>query len=171
MNAAHIPAAQTPAQTPAQIPAAGTGTAQASPAARRGAVRKVLWGLQVFLAVFLFFASALPKFAGEATAVATFEEIGWGQWFRYATGAVEAGGAIGLVVPRLAGLAAAGLIGLMGGAALTQILVLEPAWALLPAAFAVVLAAVAWDRRAESRRVLRSLRSPGRVGGRGAAGR
>ncbi|MGP4028181.1 DoxX family protein [Actinomadura sp. 3N407] len=98
----------------------------------------------------------------EKSAVETFTEIGWGQWFRYATGAVEAAGAIALVIPRLAGLAAAGLIGLMGGAVLTQILVLEPAWALLPAAYAAVFAAVAWDRRAESRRVLRSLR--GRAG-------
>lgn len=124
----------------------------------RRTLRKVLWGAQILLAAFLFFASALPKFAGQADAVRTFEEIGWGQWLRYLTGTVEAAGAIGLVVPRLAGLAAAGLIGLMGGAALTQLLVLEPAWALLPVAFAVVFAAVAWDRRAESRRVLRLLK-------------
>ncbi|MCP9964436.1 hypothetical protein LUX57_04035 [Actinomadura madurae] len=62
------------------------------------------------------------------------------------------------MVPRLAGLAAAGLIGLMAGAALTQLLVLEPAWALMPAGLAVVFAAVVWDRRAESREVLRSLK-------------
>ncbi|WUI03253.1 DoxX family protein [Spirillospora sp. NBC_00431] len=123
----------------------------------RAARRKVLWGLQILLAAFLFFASALPKFAGQADAVQTFTEIGWGQWLRYVTGTVEAAGAIGLVVPRLAGLAAAGLIGLMGGAVLTQLLVLEPAWSLLPAAYAVVFAAVAWDRRAETRRALRTL--------------
>ncbi|WP_207937022.1 DoxX family protein, partial [Actinomadura sp. KC216] len=126
-------------------------------------LRKALWALQILLAAFLFFASALPKFAGQADAVTTFTEIGWGQWLRHVTGTVEAAGAIGLVVPRLAGLAATGLIGLMGGAVLTQLLVLEPAWALLPAAFAVVFATVAWDRRAESRRTLRSLRrTPGR---------
>ncbi|TDB71333.1 DoxX family protein [Actinomadura sp. KC216] len=126
-------------------------------------MRKALWALQILLAAFLFFASALPKFAGQADAVTTFTEIGWGQWLRHVTGTVEAAGAIGLVVPRLAGLAATGLIGLMGGAVLTQLLVLEPAWALLPAAFAVVFATVAWDRRAESRRTLRSLRrTPGR---------
>ncbi|MEU8804608.1 DoxX family protein [Spirillospora sp. NPDC048819] len=153
--------------TATQIPtthhaAAHHATTGNVPAGSRRRVRKVLWGAQVFIAAFLFFASALPKFAGQADAVETFNEIGWGQWFRYVTGAVEAAGAVALVVPRLAGLAAAGLIGLMGGAALTQILVLEPAWALLPAAYAVVLAAVVRDRRAESRRVLRSLR--GRTG-------
>ncbi|WP_141575316.1 DoxX family protein [Actinomadura sp. WMMA1423] len=124
----------------------------------RRTLRNALWGAQILLAAFLLIASALPKFAGQADAVRTFEEIGWGQWFRYATGAVEAAGAMGLVVPRLAGLAATGLIGLMAGAVLTQLLVLEPAFALLPAAFAVVFAAVAWDRRAESRAVLRSLK-------------
>lgn len=74
------------------------------------------------------------------------------------TGVVEAAGAVALVIPRLAGLAATALIGLMAGAVLTQILVLEPAWALLPAAFAAVLAVIAWDRRAESAQVLRALR-------------
>ncbi|TDC58343.1 DoxX family protein [Actinomadura sp. GC306] len=138
--------------TPAPAPAS-------SGASRMTARRKVLWGLQIFLAVFLFFASALPKFAGEATAVETFDLIGWGQWFRYVTGTVEAAGAVALVVPRLAGLAGIALIGLMAGAALTQILVLEPAWALMPAAYAVVFAAVAWDRRAETRQVWDALRA------------
>jgi hypothetical protein len=74
------------------------------------------------------------------------------------TGVVEVGGAIGLLIPRLAGLAAIGLIGLMGGAILTQILVLEPAWSAMPAAFAVVFALIAWDRRAETRDLLNSLK-------------
>ncbi|MFD0690210.1 DoxX family protein [Actinomadura fibrosa] len=137
--------------------AASTRPAAASAEGRR-VLRRVLWGAQILLAAFLFAGSALPKFAGQAQAVETFNEIGWGQWFRYVTGAVEAAGAIGLVVPRLAGLAAAGLIGLMAGAALTQILVLEPAWAALPVVLAVVFAAVAWDRREESRELLRSLK-------------
>jgi hypothetical protein len=139
-----------------------TATADATAAGGRRVLRRVLWAAQILLAAFLFFASALPKFAWQADAVQTFAEIGRGQWLRYVTGAVEAAGAVGLVVPRLAGLAAAGLIGLMGGAVLTQLLVLEPAWSLLPAAFAAVFAAVAWDRRAESRRVLRALRRAAR---------
>ncbi|MCQ0011585.1 DoxX family protein [Actinomadura madurae] len=68
---------------------AQTGTAQTAPGERR-TLRRVLWGAQIFIAAFLLFASALPKFAGQAEAVRTFEEIGWGQWFRYVTGAVEA---------------------------------------------------------------------------------
>ncbi|RFS83864.1 hypothetical protein D0T12_16770 [Actinomadura spongiicola] len=51
----------------------------------------------MLLAAFLFFASALPKFAGRTDAVTTFTEFGWGQWLRYVPGTVEAAGAIGLV--------------------------------------------------------------------------
>ncbi|WP_242910480.1 DoxX family protein [Actinomadura terrae] len=146
----------------AAIPSTAPALSQDAPQGARRTLRKVLWGAQILLAVFLFAGSALPKFAGQADAVRTFEEIGWGQWFRYVTGAVEAAGAVGLVVPRLAGLAAAGLVGLMAGAVATQLLVLDAPWAALPAAFAVLFAVIAWDRRAGSRDLLRSLVSPRR---------
>ncbi|MBG0828012.1 DoxX family protein [Planomonospora sp. ID67723] len=126
-------------------------TAAVEISGRRRTLRRVLWGAQILIGLFLIVASALPKFAGQADAVATFELIGWGQWFRYLTGVVELAGGIGLLVPRLAGAAATGLIGLMAGAALTQVLVLSPAWALLPVAFAAVFALVAWDRREQTR--------------------
>ncbi|MEU5995475.1 DoxX family protein [Spirillospora sp. NPDC047418] len=139
-----------------------TQTAHTAPStttdADHGTRRKVLWGAQILLAAFLLIASGLPKLVGQADAVETFELIGWGQWFRYVTGVVEVAGAIALVVPRLAGLAATALIGLMAGAILTQILVIEPAWSAMPAAFAVVFALIAWDRRAETRALLRSLK-------------
>lgn len=138
-----------------------TQTAHTAPSttdAGHGARRKVLWGAQILLAAFLLIGSGLPKLVGQADAVETFELIGWGQWFRYVTGVVEVAGAIALVIPRLAGSAAAGLIGLMAGAIVTQILVLEPAWSAMPAAFAVVFAMVAWDRRAETRELLQSLK-------------
>ncbi|MCT9929878.1 DoxX family protein [Planotetraspora sp. A-T 1434] len=144
MTAAHA----LPATSPAPAPAA----------ARRRVLRRVLWGLQALIALFLIAGSALPKFAGQKDAVETFTLIGWGQWFRYVTGVVELTGAIGLLIPRLAGAAATGLIGLMAGAALTQILVLDPAWALFPAGLAIVFALVAWDRREQTRDLARSLR-------------
>jgi hypothetical protein len=139
-------------------------TAHAAPSttatdnAGHGTHRKVLWGAQILLAAFLLIGSGLPKLVGQADAVETFELIGWGQWFRYVTGVIEVAGAIALVIPRLAGLAATALIGLMAGAILTQILVIEPAWSILPAAFAVVFATIAWDRRTETRELLRSLK-------------
>jgi putative oxidoreductase len=132
-------------------------TTSATPS-KPSTLRRTLWVLQILIAVFLLVGSAVPKFVGQKDAVESFAKIGWGQWFRYMTGIVEAAGAIGLVVPRLAGLAATGLIGLMIGAILTQVLVLVPAFALLPAALAVVFALVAYDRRAETRQLLRSLR-------------
>jgi uncharacterized membrane protein len=45
-----------------------------------------------------------------------FATIGIGQWFRYVVGALELAGAVGVLIPRLSGLAALGLIGLMAGA-------------------------------------------------------
>ncbi|GAB3964264.1 DoxX family protein [Actinoallomurus acanthiterrae] len=102
-----------------------------------------LWTIQILLAAFLLIASAAPKFAGQRDAVETFAKIGWGQWFRYVTGTVEAAGAIGLLIPRLAAWAALGLIGLMIGAVLTQVLVLEPAWAWFPAVLGVAFAVIA----------------------------
>jgi hypothetical protein len=137
-------------------PAPATGTVRG----RRRILRRALWTAQILLAAFLFFASAMPKLAGQADAVDTFTRIGWGQWFRYVTGTVEAAGAIGLVIPRLAGFAATALIGLMAGAVLTHLLVLEAAWALLPAALAVVFAVIGWDRRAETADLLRSAAGP-----------
>ncbi|MFA1541468.1 DoxX family protein [Actinomadura monticuli] len=147
-------------QTSDSAPAPAAQAAPTAPAAgkRRGTRRKVLWGVQILLAAFLLIASGLPKLAGEANAVETFARIGWGQWFRYLTGVVEVAGAIGLVLPRLAGIAATGLIGLMAGAVVTQVLVLEPAWSAMPAAFAAVFAAIAWDRRPETRELLHSLK-------------
>ncbi|MFE9103590.1 DoxX family protein [Actinomadura geliboluensis] len=145
------------AQT-AQTVQSPTAAAPVESTADGGSVRKVLWVPQVLLAAFLLIASGLPKLVGQADAVETFDLIGWGQWFRYVTGIVEVSGAIGLLVPRLAGLAATGLIGLMAGAITTHLLVLDPAWSLMPAAFAVIFAAIAWNRRHDTRELLHSLK-------------
>ncbi|MEV5709122.1 DoxX family protein [Actinoallomurus sp. NPDC052274] len=109
-----------------------------------------LWTIQILLAAFLLIASAAPKFAGQRDAVETFAKIGWGQWFRYVTGVVEAAGAIGLLIPRLAAWAALGLIGLMIGAIITQVFVLVPAFAALPAVFGVLFAVIARVRMAQA---------------------
>jgi uncharacterized membrane protein YphA (DoxX/SURF4 family) len=121
-------------------------------------VNITLWTVQILLAAFMLFASALPKFAGQKDAVESFTKIGWGQWFRYFTATCEAAGAIGLVIPRLATPAAIGLVGVMIGAVLTQLLVLAPAWALLPAAYGVLFAIIAWYRRPEAEVVLARFR-------------
>ena len=117
----------------------------ALPTRRRTAV---LWTLQALLALMFVVASAAPKFAGEAYAVQIFEQIGVGQWFRYLVGALELAGGIGLLVPRLAGLAALGLVGLMIGAGYTQVVVLHnPMFVITPIILGVLAAVVAWGRR------------------------
>jgi putative oxidoreductase len=57
--------------------------------------------------VFFIVASARPKLLGEASTVQSFEDMGAATWFRNFFGLVELAGGIGLLVPRLAGLAAA----------------------------------------------------------------
>jgi uncharacterized membrane protein YphA (DoxX/SURF4 family) len=83
----------------------------------------LLWAGQILLAAVFVFAAA-GKLLGDPTAVASFETIGFGQWFRYLTGACELAGAIGLLIPRLSGLAALGLVGVMVGATLTNLFLL-----------------------------------------------
>lgn len=135
-----------------------TATAATAPARTATAYHRTLLVLQVLLAAFLLIASAAPKFAGQKDAVESFTKIGWGQWFRYVTGTCEAAGAIGLLIPRLAGLAATALIGLMIGATLAQLLVLGPANAPFPLVFGVIFALIAWHRRTETKSLLHQLK-------------
>ncbi|MEV6561879.1 DoxX family protein [Nocardia sp. NPDC051756] len=121
----------------------------AAPTARPGkTLNRVLWTLQILLGLFFIIASALPKLFGQEDAVQSFDDIGWGDWFRYLTGIVELSGGIGLLVPRLSGLAAAGLSITMVLAAATQAFLLDaPALAPFPLVLAVVFAWIAYERR------------------------
>ncbi|WP_454198924.1 DoxX family protein [Nocardia sp. Marseille-Q1738] len=118
-------------------------------AARPGkALNRTLWTLQILLGLFLIIASGLPKVVGQSGAVRIFDEIGLGDWFRYLTGVVEIAGGIGLLVPRMSGLAAAGLSVTMVLAAATQAFILNaPALAPFPLVLAVVFAWIAYQRR------------------------
>lgn len=85
-------------------------------------VAVVVWMAQVLLALF-FVAAALPKLMGDPTAVAMFGLFGLGEWFRVFTGVIEIAGAVGLMIPRLCGLAAVGLGCVMAGATLANLFV------------------------------------------------
>ncbi|MEU7480763.1 DoxX family protein [Lentzea sp. NPDC042327] len=89
---------------------------QTSTAAKVGNV--VVWILQIALAV-QFFLNGYSLFTDQF--VAKFDDIGLGQWFRYFTGVLEIATAVGLLVPRICGLAALALAGIMAGAALTEV--------------------------------------------------
>ena len=117
----------------------------------------VLWVVQVLLAAY-FVHSGVSLFGDDF--VGKFEKIGFGQWLRYATGALEVAGALGLLVPRLCGLAALGLVGVMAGAVCTELVVLgDTGGAVLPAELLVVAAVVAFFRRGTVRDLLGGLRS------------
>ncbi|MDO3684920.1 DoxX family protein [Micromonospora sp. C28ISP2-4] len=125
------------------------------PPVTRG-LHRTLWALQGVLGVFLIVASAGPKLFGETNAVQTFEDMGAAPWFRYLVGLLELAGGVGLLVPRLAGLAAVGLALLMVGAAVTQAFILDGGALLLtPVVLFALFVFIAWGRRHSIRRLLK----------------
>jgi putative oxidoreductase len=82
--------------------------------------------------------------------------MGAATWFRYFIGLVELAGGIGLLVPRLAALAAIGLALLMVGATITQAFILDGG----PLVFTPIIlfglfVVIAWCRRASIARLIR----------------
>jgi len=115
------------------------------------------WSLQGLLAIaFLYFGSG--KLLGGAEITASFEEIGAGQWLRYATGATEVLGGLALLYLPLAGLAGAALAAQMAGAALTQVVVVEDGSPVLPIILGLLALTVGWLRRDRTAGTLRALR-------------
>jgi uncharacterized membrane protein YphA (DoxX/SURF4 family) len=127
----------------------------AAQAANRGRVLSVaLWALQALLAL-QFAMGGLAKVFGDPAMVEMFAAIGIGQWFRYVVGALELAGAVGVLIPRLSGLAALGLVCLMAGATLTNVLVLDTN-PLLPIALMLLSAVVALGRWPRTRALARN---------------
>jgi uncharacterized membrane protein YphA (DoxX/SURF4 family) len=121
-------------------------TAVAAQVRSRPQSRTVLsWVLRVALAL-VFAGAGAGKLAGTPEMVAMFAEIGAGQWLRHLVGALEVAGAVGVLVPRLAGTAALGLAALMVGATLTNLLVLQATVGLPLALLLVAVVAVRLSR-------------------------
>ena len=140
-----------------------TGTAGQTPATRatrRRVSTIALWALQALL-IIKFAMAGLAKVFGDPAMVEMFTTIGVGQWFRYVVGALEIASAVGVLVPRLSGLAALGLVCLMAGATLTNVLILG-ASPLLPLVLLAVSALVAWSRWPRTRTLFTN-REPGRL--------
>ena len=128
-----------------------TTTATARPAARPGGcANTLLWAAQIVLAAFFAFA-AVPKLAGAHTAVTMFGQIGAGQWLRYLVGTAELAGAAGLLIPQLAGLAAAGLAADMAGASIINAAVLHSAAGAMTIPLFAAFTLIAATRRAQIR--------------------
>ena len=96
-------------------------------------------------AVFIY--TSFTKFSGSAASVQTFDDIGVGQWLRYVTAGLELAGAIGLLIPKLTGLAAACLTALLVGAVLSQVFLVTDGNIATPAVLMVVTGLLAWFRR------------------------
>lgn len=124
------------------------------------ALNSTLWILQGLLAAFFIIASATPKLIAHESAVEGFDLIGWGAWFMYFVGALELAGGIGLLIPRLSGLAAIGLGLLMVGATIFNATVLDYPVA-TPLILLVLVAPIAWGRRYQTGRLFaHGLKSP-----------
>ena len=129
---------------------------QTSTAAKIGNV--VVWILQILLAV-QFVRNGWALFGDDF--VKKFDDIGFGQWFRYLTGVLEIAAAIGLVIPRICGIAALGLAGSMTGAALTELFLVTNGGfddALMPIIFVLWSLVIAVYRREQIFGLLRLAR-------------
>jgi putative oxidoreductase len=102
--------------------------------------RSLPWLLQVPLAL-IFLVASYRKLTGDAVPVETFTQLGLGEWFRYFTGVLELLGGVGLLMPRVASLAAIGLAGIMIGAVLTHLFVIGGS-AMLGVVFLIALLAI-----------------------------
>jgi hypothetical protein len=122
---------------------------------RLGAINVLkTWLPRVALAIVFVSVGAL-KFAAHSVYVRIFDEIGLGQWFRYLTGVVEAGGGVLLLIP---GAAAVGfiLVGCtMAGAVAFWILTHHAFGAIIPGALLLAITGFGW---AEVARFLGNMR-------------
>ena len=111
------------------------------------AARIADWVIRILLALSFISAGGM-KLAGVAQFVAMFDEIGFGQWFRLLTGAIEVTGGVLIIVPRTAVLGALLLACVMIGAVITHLAVIGgnpiPATVLLALSLTVL-----WLRRTQ----------------------
>ncbi|WP_033257842.1 MULTISPECIES: DoxX family protein [Kitasatospora] len=148
----------TPAATTAAnntTTATDTATHAAKPAKSGKALLRTVWTLRILMALFFALASALPKLLALPAATEVFDAMGVGAWFMYLTGVVELAGAVGLLLPRLAGPAATALIAFLLCAFAVQLTAMHGENAGTPFLFMVPLAVIAWARRTETAALLR----------------
>ncbi len=100
------------------------------------ALKVVSWILAL-----IFLASGGAKLAGIAFEIEAFTRWGYPLWFMYLAGLLEVAGGIGLLIPRLSGLAASALAVFMIGAVGTH--VLHGEWMMLVIA-AIIMGLAAW---------------------------
>jgi uncharacterized membrane protein YphA (DoxX/SURF4 family) len=129
---------------------------------RRRTSTLLLWAAQILLAAMFMFGAASGKLTGSHFEVQQFSLIGAGQWLRYFVGTAELAGAIGLLTPWLAGLAAAGLAAVMAGATIFNATVLNNtaygAPPLMTALLCAVFVFIAYGRRQQVKALWAAIR-------------
>ena len=110
-----------------------------------------LWILSGLLAVMFALLSGLPKLLKPDMAKPMFVHYGYAPWFATFIGVCEVLGGIGLLIPRLAALAAAGLSIIMIGATYTHFSHHEYQHGLIPLVLLVLLIGVGYARVKEAR--------------------
>lgn len=104
-----------------------------------------VWIIQ-FLLAGLFIMSSLSKLMSDPEVVANFSRWGMPDNFYLLIGILELLGAAGLLIPRLAGPAAAGLILIMVGALITHLVHGEMGMAIVPLVVMLFLGVVVYTR-------------------------
>jgi putative oxidoreductase len=98
----------------------------------------------------IFFVVGVEKLSGTMGTVPFFDAIGWGQWLRYASGAVDTVGALLVFIPRFTSLGAFMItcsVGLGTFLCYTKG-VFNPAFPLIMTLLAATLVLLAWRSRA-----------------------
>lgn len=137
-----------PSAAPAS-PSAAAGPASASVSAatgRRGRGAVALSVSRYVLALFLGF-SGIAKLIAHESAIESFDRMGWSHGAMYVIGGLETAYAVALLIPVLAGVAAIAFCGLLAGASVVQLTLLDPPNAVMPAVLVVVMVLIARDRR------------------------
>jgi len=106
----------------------------------------ISWVVQILLAAFYVLAAS-GKLLSRPQWIEMFRNWGFPDKFYLVVGALEVLGAVGLLIPRLVGYAAAGLFALMIGAAATHLINGEGLQVLRPITLMIFLALVVYLRR------------------------
>jgi len=104
-----------------------------------------LWIIQIMVAG-LFIMMGMGKLTGDPEVVANFTRWGMPDKMYLVIGFFEVLGAVGLLIPRLAGLAAVGLILIMGGAVFTHLTHHEMGMAIVPLMVLIFLGVIVYLR-------------------------
>lgn len=103
------------------------------------------WAVRIGVAV-VYVLFGTDKFGSDPHWVKLFQEIGFGDWFRYFTGVVEVLGGLLVLIPRTAMIGFTMLIVTMFGAVALLCRLGQAGDSIFPGFFLIVLAALAWTR-------------------------